>query len=769
MNLSSYTFVALDLEATWLSPEKDTIIEIAAVKFSLEYAGGKYRIMKSEEHSQLIDPERELTEEISMITGITSNMLIGRKKWGEVQEKAREFIGNAIIVGHNVLFDTAMLATHGIDLSRNITLDTFELSEIFSQEVESLNLAFLAKHYGIEIAWEHRALDDTKLSIELFLHYLNHIKTLDNREISLFEYTGKKDTSGTIQALLEITEKKSERIYSFFHSPEYIPENRGDRLQKREDPSFVVKNLSGKPEEEKKLLEAIAEENTILLITNGYKQSRWIAKELWETGKKISIYRESEKFISLETISGFLEKNIWTRKESVFITKILFWLEKTTTGLIDELKFYGEERIWITLFRADVTEINRFIEKARQDESASDVLITDSLNKELFLHPLREKWGTIVFRDALSIEKNIRKQQSTQISFSECFRLIENSKTISQEKDLSEDLITAFSYISSIIEDTVERPTGPNPLPPGDFGETYFFTQKDFWHRGNKWLPLSSKLLSRNTEILKNLEFTSLEKKELAPLFYAISHLLKLIHHTDFHLSLISHIGKEWVSLQIIPRNISHFTEKLIKKQNAEDVLILGYGIANSIAQKFLKEECGFPITWEENTPPNKKIEIVSKIEITEEKTVILSTSLKHLREITQKLKNTQNIESIYTQGLSGGKAKILSLFERNMKKSVLIGLIDTWIDESNLWEKSDMVYIMKIPFDPPSDPYFLSRTIGMNNNFEAYSTPIAINTINTLIGRIHSANKNNEIRIADERIKKMNWGKIVESSLISL
>lgn len=151
MNLASYTFVALDLEATGLSPEKDTIIEIAAVKFSLIYTDGKYMIVKSEEHTQLIDPESELTEEISMITGITSNMLIGMQKWEEVREKVREFIGDAIIVGHNVLFDTAMLATHGIDLSGNITLDTFELSEIFSQEAESLNLAFLAKHYGINI------------------------------------------------------------------------------------------------------------------------------------------------------------------------------------------------------------------------------------------------------------------------------------------------------------------------------------------------------------------------------------------------------------------------------------------------------------------------------------------------------------------------------------------------------------------------------------------------------------------------------------------
>jgi DNA polymerase III alpha subunit (gram-positive type) len=65
-----------------------------------------------------------------------------------------------------------MLATHGIDLRNHIILDTFELSEIFSQDAESLNLGFLGKKYQIPQESEHRALDDTKLSIELFCRYL---------------------------------------------------------------------------------------------------------------------------------------------------------------------------------------------------------------------------------------------------------------------------------------------------------------------------------------------------------------------------------------------------------------------------------------------------------------------------------------------------------------------------------------------------------------------------------------------------------------------
>ena len=76
-----------------------------------------------------------------MITGISDKMLKGKPEWKDMKERVRLFIeDDAVIVGHNVLFDKAMLFTHGIDLGENIVIDTFELSEILSQEAESLNL-----------------------------------------------------------------------------------------------------------------------------------------------------------------------------------------------------------------------------------------------------------------------------------------------------------------------------------------------------------------------------------------------------------------------------------------------------------------------------------------------------------------------------------------------------------------------------------------------------------------------------------------------------
>ncbi len=109
----------------------------------------------------------------------------------------------------------------------------------------------------------------------------------------------------------------------------------------------------------------------------------------------------------------------------------------------------------------------------------------------------------------------------------------------------------------------------------------------------------------------------------------------------------------------------------------------------------------------------------------------------------------------------------MMTLFRNTTEKSLLIGIIDSWRDESDLWESAECVIIVKIPFDPPTDPFFLARTVGMKNNFEEYSMPIAIATINTLIGHIRISNPQAKIYCSDERLDTTIWGKEMKKKII--
>jgi DNA polymerase III epsilon subunit-like protein len=46
----------------------------------------------------LINPLREIRDEVTLITGITESMLRDKPLWSEVKEKVKDFIGDAIIV-----------------------------------------------------------------------------------------------------------------------------------------------------------------------------------------------------------------------------------------------------------------------------------------------------------------------------------------------------------------------------------------------------------------------------------------------------------------------------------------------------------------------------------------------------------------------------------------------------------------------------------------------------------------------------------------------
>ena len=163
--LHQVTFAVVDLETTGGSPAQDAITEIGAVKLRGGECLGTFQA--------LVDPGVAVPPFISRLTGITSAMLTGAPAVGAVLPSFLEFLGDAVVVGHNVRFDLAFLqaALAVTDRPRlaNRAVDTCALARrLVRDEVRDCTLATLAAHFRTARRPTHRALDDALATGEVF-------------------------------------------------------------------------------------------------------------------------------------------------------------------------------------------------------------------------------------------------------------------------------------------------------------------------------------------------------------------------------------------------------------------------------------------------------------------------------------------------------------------------------------------------------------------------------------------------------------------------
>src|SRR5215212_580034 len=153
------SIVAIDIETTGLSEERDAIIEIGAVKFK------GHRV--EEEWSTLLNPNRHIPEFVSGLTGITDAEVRNAPRFQEVAVELEAFVGNAPVVGHNVRFDLGFLQRAGL-FQYNEVVDTYELASVLMPTASRYNLGALGKQLGILLPATHRALDDAKVTMAAF-------------------------------------------------------------------------------------------------------------------------------------------------------------------------------------------------------------------------------------------------------------------------------------------------------------------------------------------------------------------------------------------------------------------------------------------------------------------------------------------------------------------------------------------------------------------------------------------------------------------------
>ncbi len=160
------SFIALDIETTGLDPEKDAIIEIGAVRFTDKRVEGEW--------SNLINPGKPIPPFITQLTGITDQMVHQAPPIREVLEELANFVGDAVIVGHNIGFDLSFFKRFRL-FNSNDVVDTYELASVLLPTADRYNLGALAHSLGVLLPATHRALDDAQATRGVYLRLYEEI------------------------------------------------------------------------------------------------------------------------------------------------------------------------------------------------------------------------------------------------------------------------------------------------------------------------------------------------------------------------------------------------------------------------------------------------------------------------------------------------------------------------------------------------------------------------------------------------------------------
>lgn len=191
-------YCVIDIETTGLDPQFDSIIEVSALKISYGNICDKFSsLIKPDEYyifdeedfedesleflNDLIDYDGEkiyyIDDFIKNLTGITNHMLSEAPSCAMVLEQLKDFIGDSILVGHNVNFDINFLYDNFKTLGHvfnNNFVDTLRLSRRLLPDLKNHKLQTLSEHFGVNYSGAHRALADCEITHSCF-SYLKEI------------------------------------------------------------------------------------------------------------------------------------------------------------------------------------------------------------------------------------------------------------------------------------------------------------------------------------------------------------------------------------------------------------------------------------------------------------------------------------------------------------------------------------------------------------------------------------------------------------------
>jgi len=172
------TIIVLDFETEGLSPAQGCrVIEVGATKLESGRIVGKY--------STLMNPGRRLDPNITSITGITDEMLIGQPTCEEGMAGLFDFINGHSLVAHNRSFDKKFLDNELNIIGKSFTGDFFcslLLARRVWPDIKKYSVSELLKFLDIYTDGSfHRAQWDADVTVKIWLAEIDNLKNQLNR------------------------------------------------------------------------------------------------------------------------------------------------------------------------------------------------------------------------------------------------------------------------------------------------------------------------------------------------------------------------------------------------------------------------------------------------------------------------------------------------------------------------------------------------------------------------------------------------------------
>lgn len=158
-------YVLLDIETSGLKPSLAEITEIAAYKVRDNKVIDTYQ--------SLVKINGIIPLNIVEITHITNDMLADQRPIEVVLKEFKEFLGDDIILGHNITFDISFLTHYSYicfgEYLLNDYVDTLRIArKVLGNKTPNHKLQTLSEYYNLDTEGEHRALKDVDLNYVVY-------------------------------------------------------------------------------------------------------------------------------------------------------------------------------------------------------------------------------------------------------------------------------------------------------------------------------------------------------------------------------------------------------------------------------------------------------------------------------------------------------------------------------------------------------------------------------------------------------------------------